>query len=97
MSYRIFSKKSIDYRIPPSLTRLLRRNLRWPRHIDRVLAPALEGAHAPPRDPAREPGHPLCGAQVVPDAVSEQPLDEGVTGRPDVFAVTQTSTSTGSR
>ena len=27
--------------------------------------------------------------QVVQDAVSEQPLDEGVTGRPDVFALTQ--------
>ena len=42
------------------------------------------GAEAP-----CEPDDALCGAQVVEDAVSEQPLDEGVTGRADVFALTQ--------
>ena len=43
------------------------------------------GAEAP-----GEPDDALCGAQVVEDTVSEQPLDEGVTGRTDVFALTQT-------
>ena len=43
------------------------------------------GAEAP-----GEPDDALCGAQVVQDVVSEQPLDEGVTGRPDVLALTQT-------
>ena len=40
---------------------------------------------------AETPGEPddaLCGAQVVQDAVSEQPLDLGVTARPDVLAET---------
>ena len=42
------------------------------------------GAEAP-----GEPDDALSGAQVVQDAVSEQPLDERVAGRPDVFALAQ--------
>ena len=41
------------------------------------------GAEAP-----GESDHALCGPQVVEDAVSQQTLDEGVTGRTDVFALT---------